>query len=105
MTEVNGTWMELPATNTTGTRTGLGGLGRRARLTLRLDEAIEEMDAHFHRCPTCLAQGRALCYEGTYARDEIELARARLHRFELRHAPTASAIPRPRPFALRPEAI
>jgi selenocysteine lyase/cysteine desulfurase len=101
MTEVNGTWEQLLATNAAGTETGPKAYGRRGRLQLRLDGAIEGINAHLDRCATCLVHGNALCDEGTFSRDEVELARSTVLRYELRHLPAPTVATRLGRFALR----
>jgi hypothetical protein len=82
-----------------GPETNPAARGRRGRLQRRLDEVIEEVDAHLYRCEDCLVHANDLCYEGAYARDEVEIARAAILRFELAHLPAPIATERSRLFS------
>jgi hypothetical protein len=105
MTEVNTTWNLETLPNTTRAETAAAATGRGGRLRLRLDEAIGEMDVHLYRCEACLVHGNELCCEGADVRDEVDLARSALLRFELRPLPVPRAFARLRVFALRPNSV
>ncbi|MCI4350776.1 MAG: hypothetical protein L3K15_04615 [Thermoplasmata archaeon] len=101
MTAVNANWNLETAANATRAETAPAASRRGGRMRLRLDEAIGGMNVHLDRCAACLVYGNELCDEGTYARDEVEFARAALLRFELRRLRTPIDTTAPRIAAIR----
>ncbi|MCI4351571.1 MAG: hypothetical protein L3K15_08695 [Thermoplasmata archaeon] len=91
MTNVNGIWNARLATNSPVSAADFAASRGRGRRQLRLVTAIGAMEAHLDRCDSCLASGHQLCYEGTYALDEVDIARTSVLRHDLRRRPARLA--------------